>query len=283
MSIEDKLKESKEIIDRAILEYQPYAIVAMVSGGDDSLTSYYVARILGVQLTHILHGITRTGIPETTEFVERLGEASGLKFLEADAGNMFERSVLRKGFLGRGTRAHTIAYHILKQQHFRKAISKNIRQRKRGRIILHINGARRQESANRSKHTSASAINPHGSDIWINIINEWSKADCQEFLRGAGVERNPVTEALCRSGECFCGTMQSQEARKEAAFFYPKWGEWLDDLECRVNARGFWWKWGQAIPKEFTHLQNGQQWLSEEFQPMCTSCEWRNNIANQGY
>jgi 3'-phosphoadenosine 5'-phosphosulfate sulfotransferase (PAPS reductase)/FAD synthetase len=274
--------ESLEIVREAISSYKPYAVVAMVSGGDDSLTAYYVAKALGVPLTHIMHGVTGTGIPETTQFVRRLGEASGLRYIEANADDAYERRVLRKGFFGRGDRAHTIAYHLLKAEHFRKSLSKNIRQGKRNRIILQINGARRQESTNRSKHTGASPINPHGSDIWVNIINEWSKTDCQDFLRGAGVERNPVTEVLCRSGECMCGTMQSQEARKEAAYFFPKWGEWLDDLESRVNSRGFWWKWGQAVPEEFIRLQDGQQWLSDDFRPMCTSCEWRTSLGEAG-
>lgn len=63
------LDSSRDIIDRALAEIEPYAIVAMISGGKDSLCAYLVAKALGVPVTHILHGVTGTGIAETTEFV----------------------------------------------------------------------------------------------------------------------------------------------------------------------------------------------------------------------
>lgn len=270
---------SREIIEKAIRDYQPYAVVVMVSGGNDSLTAYHVARAISAPITHFMHGVTGTGIPETSDFVRQLAEQSGLVYLEANAGSKYERYVMRKGFIGRGEGAHNIAYHILKAEYFKAALSKGIRHGRRGRNILLINGARRQESSNRAKRTGLDPIRKDGPNIWVNIINEWSKQDCNDYLSGAGVKRNPVTELLCRSGECMCGTMQSQEARKEAAFFYPAWGAWLDDLEHRVNAAGFWWKWGQDVPTEFAMQQNGQMWLSDDWRPMCQSCEWRAEIS----
>ena len=62
-----------------------------------------------------------------------------------------------------------------------------------------------------------------------------------------------------------CGTMQSQADRTEASVIYPEWGEWLNELEARVNKK-FPWKWGQS--PTISHF-NGQQDL---FQPMCADC-----------
>lgn len=44
------LENSKEIIEKAITDFKPKAVVLMFSGGDDSLTAYHVAKELGVKL-----------------------------------------------------------------------------------------------------------------------------------------------------------------------------------------------------------------------------------------
>ena len=66
-----------------------------------------------------------------------------------------------------------------------------------------------------------------------------------------------------------CGTMQSQAAREEAAFFYPEWGRWLDDLEKEV-LKTHPWKWGQNVSRQWQLEQQGQLNLFD--QPMCKSC-----------
>lgn len=261
------LSRSREIIEQAIRDYQPYAIVMMFSGGNDSLTAYNVARALDVPLTHFLHGITGTGIPETTQFCRQIGEKSGLSYIEANAGKAFEKAVWKRGFYGRGIHAHKLVYHLLKKIEFERTISRNIRQGKRGRNVLLINGVRWQESANRAR-VQDQPIRADVSNIWVNIVNDWSRLDCANFL--ADYPRNPVTELLHRSGECMCGTMQSQEERKEAAFWFPHWGKWLDELDRAIRDK-FGWGWGEPIPSWFSQSQKGQMFLPD-FQPMCQNC-----------
>jgi 3'-phosphoadenosine 5'-phosphosulfate sulfotransferase (PAPS reductase)/FAD synthetase len=268
----DVLESSREILQEAIAKYQPYAIVSMTSGGNDSLCAYYVTRHLGVTPTHILHGRTGTGIPETTDFVRRWAIGEGIDYIEADAGAAFEDYVLRKGFFGKGRTAHTYAYHLIKRGPFSACLSANIRQRKRGRNILLINGARIEESANRrSNMTSPFRVDPSTkSNIWVNVIHHWDKNQRDAFLQERHAPQNPVTKELCRSGECMCGTMQSLQARTEAAALFPQWGEWLDDLEARVRAAGFPWGWGEGVPQGWQDEKKGQLPL---FQPMCVSCK----------
>ena len=270
------LESSREIINRAIVDYQPYAIVIMFSGGHDSLAAYHIARLLNVPLTHFLHGITGTGIKETTTFARKIGERSGLIYLEANAKNAFEEYVMRKGFFGIGIQAHEFAYHILKRTHFRHQLSKYIRQGRKGRKILLINGARKQESKNRK----LSMINPikiDGPNIWVNIINDLLAIERNEFL--LDYERNPVYDILHRSGECICGTMQNQETRKEVTYWYPYWGGWLDDLEKRACEHGFCWKWGEDLPPAIRAQKKFERELSagQLFMPMCQSCVARSD------
>lgn len=269
--IDELLKGSKEIIDKAVSYFKPKANVLMLSGGDDSLTAYHVARELGVKIDFVIHGNTRTGISETTDFVRQMVANSGYNYLEADAGNSYQNYVMRKGFFGKGNSAHDFSYHVLKIEHFRKTVSRNIRKRARNFPVLFINGARRKESENRM----ITMVNPYRKDpaqknnIWVNIINEWDKPDCKNYLEGNGIKRCEVAVNLCRSGECMCGTMQSEGDRAEASFFYPKWGQWLNDLEKEVMKK-FSWSWNDSINKYHLMEMKGQ---INMFQPMCTGCK----------
>ena len=253
-----------------IEEFAPTHVVSMVSGGKDSAASHAVLLECGIQPDLIIHGNTRTGIPETSRFVEeqygngRLG--GGADFAVADAGGAYESYVLRKGFFGVGIGAHAFAYRVLKAQPFRATIAKWIRKRRRNIRVLLINGARKDESANRQKHLKRWRADPQQTkNVWFNLIHDWSLNDRDEYLAARSVPINPVAKALCRSGECMCGTMQSRAERHEAAAIYPDWGRWLKDLEAEVRRlHGF--GWGETFPRKRAAPQH------DLFQPMCTDC-----------
>jgi len=267
------IKDSLEIIRQAQLDYQPYATIAMFSGGTDSLAALHVALRLGVQIDYVMHVHTGTGIPQTLEYVRNYAKNSGIPYLEPTASNAYEEYVLRKGFFGKGERSHTFAYHILKHKRLRASLAQ-IRQRKRNRNILLINGGRRQESQNRMM-TMKEPIKADGSNVWVNIINEWTKSDVMDFIHDEKLSVNPVSALLHRSGECMCGTMQSHEERREAAFWFPEWGAWLDDLERRVLEAGWWWRWGDPTPESLKWIKAGQM----QFQPLCAGCQFRAEAA----
>lgn len=265
------LIKSKEIIDKAIADYQPYAIVLMLSGGDDSMAALHACKQLGVKIDFIMHGVTGTGIEETHEFVKHVVSNEPSRYIEANAGSTYIDYVLRKGFFGVGETAHSYSYHMLKWTHFRREVSLNIRHKKRNRNILFISGARRQESENRMK----TMINPikrvgGGSNIWVNIINEWPNHAPVDFLEGCGIKRNPVSILLCTSGECGCGTMQSPGDAVERGYHFPKWKQWLESVSKAVRERGFTWGWGEPMPKSLAMEKKGQL---NFFQPMCHGCK----------
>ncbi|MEM6839569.1 MAG: phosphoadenosine phosphosulfate reductase family protein [Cyanobacteria bacterium P01_C01_bin.120] len=275
------LESSKEIWKSALSQYTPYAVVLALSGGDDSRATYYAAKALDIPVTHVVHIHTGTGIQQTTDWVRWFAnEYAQLPYLEGSAGDRFEKRVLKHGFIGRGRSAHAIAFHLLKRDVLTSVLSK-IRQRKRGRKILILNGARLAESDNRAKNFANTPIRPDkkgSSNIWVNLLQHWTKADCQNICSDNKAPQNPVARELCRSGECMCGTMQSLQAREEAAALYPEWGDWLTDLERRVIKAGFPWRWADPVPKCWAAEKAGQMRLfdSETFQPMCTSCNAKN-------
>jgi len=260
---------SKEIILKAIADYQPYAVGLMLSGGNDSLTALEVCRQLGIKLDFIMHGITGTGITESQDFVKKIISKEPVKYIEANAGTAYEDYVLRKGFFGVGTQAHAFSYHILKANPFRKAISKHIRQNKKGRFVLLINGGRRLESENRRKTFVYPIKIDDRKNVWVNIINEWPDHSTTDFLDGNSIERSPVSKLICKSGECNCGTVLKPGDRVEIGCHFPEWLKWIDGLRAAVKARGFSWDWAQPMPKGLSLEKRGQLNM---FQPMCSSC-----------
>lgn len=260
-----KIEDSAAILRQAIADHNPTHIVSMVSGGKDSAANDQVARELGVKIDMVVHGNTRCGIPETSEFVRDTYGALG-ELVEADAGTAYEDYVLRKGFFGKGVSAHAFAYRVLKAAPFRKAISKAIRQGKRDVRVLLLNGARKDESENRQKHLQVTRRDPGApGNIWVNLIHNWSQDARDEYLTSRSTPINPVAVQLCRSGECMCGTMQSKEERAEAAVLYPGWGNWIKGLERAViEKHGF--GWGDQFPRA---RKEGQ---GDMFQPMCSDC-----------
>jgi 3'-phosphoadenosine 5'-phosphosulfate sulfotransferase (PAPS reductase)/FAD synthetase len=267
------IEKSREIVQRAITDYKPYAKVGLFSGGNDSLLLLELLKELNIELDFVIHVHTGTGLPQTLDFVRKYCSEYGSKYIEASANGAYERYVLRKGFFGAGNDAHTYAYHQLKTNPLEKSISKFIRQRKVGRKILLINGIRVEESKNRKANYGNEEINIYkrkANDIWVNVIHWWTTEKRNEYLEGNNIKRNPVSIELGRSGECMCGTMQGTLSRVAAKKYCPSWGKWLDDLEKAVVDKGFPWKWGENINKSHLMERNGQLNM---FQPMCVGCK----------
>jgi len=262
------LELSAQRLKTAMEEFQPTHIVSMVSGGYDSAAADAVARELGLNIDLVMHGNTRCGIPQTTDFVRERYGALG-EYVEADAGNAYEEYVLRKGFFGKGIAAHGYAYRILKATPFRKSVSKHIRQGKRNVRVMLLNGARKDESENRQKHLQPFRRDPASpNNMWVNVIHDWDKETRDAYLRMRHTPCNPVARELCRSGECMCRTMQTVQERMEAAAIYPEWGNWLNDLEAEARKlHGF--GWGEPFPKP---IDTRQAALPLDFQPMCKDC-----------
>lgn len=221
------LEKSHEILSEAIERFNPDFIVSLVSGGNDSATAHHVAEECGIKIDAILHIKTGTGIEETTNFVREYYGKRKTRYIEADAGDAYEKYVMRKGFFGRGEKAHSYAYHVLKAGPLRKALSLHFRKGKRGINILLLNGARGAAESARRGRTKKEVYNydpSNAGNIWVNHILHFTNEEKAEYLASRKIKINPVCVALDRSGECLCGTMQEPNLRAEAAALYPAWG-----------------------------------------------------------
>ncbi|MDJ0921082.1 MAG: phosphoadenosine phosphosulfate reductase family protein [Henriciella sp.] len=264
------LDQAKRILVSAIDTVHPTHIVSMVSGGKDSACSHAVAVELlsgmGRRIDLVIHGNTRCGIQETSEFVAKTYGHGPHDFAIADAGTAYEDYVMRKGFFGRGITGHAFAYRILKAAPFRRTISAKIRNRRRNIRILLLNGARRDESENRAKTLRWLRPDPAArGNVWTSHLYDWSAEQRDAYLAERSIPINPVAVQLCRSGECMCGTMQSRQERAEAAALYPKWGAWLDELEAEsFRVHGLRWGESSSERRDLSQL--------DLFQPMCSDC-----------
>lgn len=270
----DLLMQSANIVERAVAEYRPRVTVALVSGGDDSLTAFYVSQALNIPVDYIVHVDTRTGIPETRAFVEWWAQSINATMLVGDAGDAYEQYVMRKGFFGRGISAHAMAYHILKAGPLRKVIS-SIRQKRRDYPVMMLTGIRLDESDNRKYNFAAQTVKRDPAapnNIFVNLIERWSKQDCKDLLSEVKAPRNPVAKALHRSGECMCGTMQDNEDRQLASILYPGWGKKLDTLEEKaVKKHG--WGWCENMPNSIKQRRAGQMpFVMKDGFEMCRHC-----------
>lgn len=286
----DPIQAAKQVLEQADA-MNPYMRVLMFSGGKDSQATFEVCKILGVQLDAIVHVVTGCGLPETTEYVRQFAESTGIRYVEADSGDQYEQRVKRKGFYGVGTgmqSAHSFAFRELKRDAYVHALAE-LRERKRGRQIFMINGARVAESANRDvvmrgkyiKCDRMQAGQPASPNWWVSPLLDWTDTDRTTFLREQKCPINPVSQALCRSAECLCGTTQGMQARAEASAYNPEWGKWLDGLDEHAKQR-FGFGWGKPMPvtpgqqerKFQKHLEaKGQLRLPfADDSPMCSQC-----------
>lgn len=270
--LDDLILQSKDIVMEAILRYNPYAIVLMLSGGDDSITALQTALMLGIRIDAIIHGVTGTGLSAVRKYCQETAERHRIKFIAADAGKAFEDYVDRKGFFGVGVGAHKFSYHLLKKGPFIKAISKHFRRRALGRNILMLNGVRIEESTNRAQNYGDNPYNLDGANVWVNIIHYWEKSDCMDLIEGASIIRNPVAIALGRSGECNCGTMQNETARIACAQYEPEWGEWMNRIRKHaIQKHG--WDIGQNPSKKRMAEVKAASAQMDDFMPMCVGCK----------
>lgn len=269
---DELLKESYEIVNKAIIDHNPYAICLMLSGGDDSITALEVALLLGVKIDFIIHGVTGTGLPAVRKYVNEVARIKNIKLIEANAGHAFENYVRRKGFFGVGKDAHRYSYHVLKSGPFEKIISKHITQGQKGRKILLLNGVRVEESENRADNFGDNPYTFRKNLIWVNIIHWFTKTNCLDLLAQNKVERNPVSIILGRSGECNCGTTQSAADRQAASDFDPAWGKWMDALRKEITAKFGWDIWQNPKKDQLAEVKRISQELSD-FMPMCVGCK----------
>lgn len=244
--LKHKIGISEALFKVAIDRYKPDFVVALVSGGDDSMAMYNTAKMVGY-IDKVLHVDTTVGIKDVTSFV---GDNVSHDFNVVRTNEeTYEEIVLKNGFPGPGQ--HGTMYIRLKERalrvfqrqlqnkdafcridggtaHKKKTPliyhpsypnSEALVIKKPPRKIMYLTGARKDESVRRMGHVEE--FKKEGNQIWVNLIAHHSKQDCYDFQQTMKYERGPGSKKCGRSQECCCGSYGSEEELLELEFFFP--------------------------------------------------------------
>lgn len=267
VTIQERVREAKAILDGAIREHQPAYVFALLSGGYDSLATTWVAS-QHPQFSGVVHINTGTGVPETRKFVRQVCRHYDWPLFVIRTPVDYEMLVLEHGFPG--PPLHAKMYSRLKD----RAINWVQREftRPRGVPIMYVSGIRQQESQRRMGY--ATPVTVYRAQRWVNPLFHWSSYDVRAYCAQQNLPRNPVKDHLEMSGECLCGAYAKRGELALIEAFYPWTGKRLRRLEARVREAGFPWGWDEKPPAWFTKVRRGQR-MHEAFMPLCSSCDWR--------
>lgn len=231
----NKVLSALALIDDAVRRFDPCAVWALFSGGDDSLTMTHLAA-QHPAFTGAAHLNTGIGIEQTREFVRQTCTRYGWKLREIrareDCGQDYAEMVKGYGFPGPGY--HREMYQRLKERPLRVLI-RDSKKKRRDRVLL-LSGARSSESERRMGTTRPLAV--EGVRVWITPIHDWTRPECLEYLRANNVPRNPVSRMIHMSGECLCGAFAHEGELEEIRLFFPRVAAEIEALQERVKRAG---------------------------------------------
>lgn len=277
---EDKLKWSKELAERVKKDFDPYAVIVGFTGGTDSNIALKLATMFfKVDLAFTCN--TTIAAIEALENCEKVvTETYGLKHIckcppyngiEENPDTYFE-IVKQHGFPGQKHSVHAWMYKYLKDHTISKIVS-SIRKRKRKRNIIIISGARKDESIRRMG--TSEDITIIGSNIWVNIANQWTSSECHAFAEDFNIQhlRSPLSRSMGISGECWCGSHAKGEGElKELKIFSPSTHEKIQLITAELEKLGFNWKWWQKPHKSRFLEKKGQINMFSPQMIMCSTC-----------
>src|SRR5262252_6563634 len=250
-------------IEQAIAEFQPACLLALFSGGHDSVTSTHLAA-QHPMFRAVVHVNTGIGIEETREYVRQVCSDQGWPLIEecAPAG-WYDQNCLTKGMPG-GPMQHGIMYQRLKDDQVRAVVRRF--KRRKGDTVGLVTGIRKQESERRMR-VHAEPVIRERAQLWINPILDWSAADVNDYMAAVGLPRNPVVDKLHRSGECLCGALADPDELDWVAYWYPDVAARIRGLERECFKRHLPYRWGTKPSQAFD--------ANQPMLPLCNDCPTR--------
>lgn len=264
---------AKEIIIDAIERFKPVKIVLMFSGGHDSLVNAHVCANILEKLHYpfvVYHGDTTIGIPETQEYVKKVCDLFNWTLQIRRPPNekdYYENLVKKFGFPGPTKLSHQIMYRSLKERALRRFVTYECKSKATAREnVLLCAGVRKDESQIRMGYSEVTQKD--GSKVWTNPIFYWSERDCENYMKGYNLPRNPVKDKICISGECLCGAFARKEEFAELKEAFPQTAARIESIHQLAIDNGKPWPWGIG-PKEWRKGQLPKQ----QNMFMCAGCD----------
>lgn len=265
------IRSPEEIIAEA-LAFNPVAILALFSGGDDSLvsTEWYMENVPGCEVAHINTGI---GLEITRRHVRETCARRGWKLTEVrakeDCGQDYEKIVEKHGFPGPD--AHRYMYSLLKERPIRKLVRD--RKTKTSDKVLLLTGIRHDESARRSGYGGAE-VTKVGAQVWVNALYWVPQSEFQRIRSERQLQRGPASVSLGMSGECLCGAFATPGELAGIRLLEPGTADRIERIEAVVKPKHGWGWEGRPPPR----LGSGKlappafEPTDDLFSPLCTGC-----------
>jgi 3'-phosphoadenosine 5'-phosphosulfate sulfotransferase (PAPS reductase)/FAD synthetase len=279
-------REAVDTITEACETHGATKVFALFSGGDDSLAAL-LAAMQHPRFTAAVHLVTGVGVEATTEFARETCRSLRCPLIEYCAKDnvradgtpdpmIYEQIVMEHGFPGPTKFGHGKMYVQLKERGLRRLQREHV---EKGERFILASGCRSEESVRRMGTTQR--ISRDGSRVWVNHIHDWTKTRTHEYRQAKGLRRNPVSELICKSGECLCGGYGNFGELEELTIhdLTRPLGFHLLDLQKKVTKK-FPWEWHEGPPKWWLETKRGQDFLFEMNKydapgPMCQGCEKR--------
>jgi len=239
--------------------------ISLFSGGKDSLVAtHYAMRHFPVDFVVYLD--TNSGLAENKAYVERICQLYDWDLKIKQSPMKMREFVKKYGFPGPS--AHSWAFRYFKERQLEAMATEYEK-------VVYYSGVRQKESERRMRNVQGK-YNLADRWLWVSPIWDFTKQQCNDYIRDNGLEINPLYETIGRSGDCYCGAYAHRTTElAELKEHYPDQYEWLITLE---NQAKHWnldpkmqqWGWGGLSAQEL----RAQIAMNDEEQMMlCSNCD----------
>lgn len=231
MSVEELLSKSVTNTVRYIKRKKAKTVIAMFSGGKDSLVSTYVAneacKSLDVKFKVVFIDTT-CALPNTIEYVKDVCVLMGWDLQIIKPKQSFWELVLKNGAPSPRRRWCCKELKLKPLWNYLKAYNPP-------RIV--ILGLRNGESYRRKKIKKSWFSKD--AQAWIyNPIIDWSEGEVLVFINKMKIPVNPNYSKVGFAGDCFCGCFTTLDKIKRTAEAYPEFFMKIVEIEQKFRSGG---------------------------------------------
>lgn len=248
------LMQPQQIIDKAIQDWQPVAVICAYSGGYDSLVTTHLAHTAldlhtpsgaseGRGLPLSVWSIdTKLSADGWVEYVRDIGKRYGWQHTVHDnqAGfNQFVKLVIKTG-CPYSREGHEATFNRLKGRSFDELL-RRYKGKWRDKVLV-LSGIRQSESAQRQKLTEPVQRRGESNLIFANPIFYWSEEQLTRYRTLHNLPENPFYNTVGGSGDCQCnwGNFITLDALKR---YSPNLAagnvKTLDEISKRLHGYGW--------------------------------------------